>query len=49
MFLKKKTIEVQGIKQVEALKAVELEINQELESIEDFFQKILKISKLKIK
>ena len=49
MFLKKKTIEVQGKKKVEALKAVELEINQELESIEDFFQKKLKILKLKIK
>ena len=49
MFLKKKNIKDKRIKQVEALKAVELEINQELESIEDFFQKKLKILKLKMK
>ena len=35
-----KTIEDQGIKQIEALKALKSEGNQELESIEDeFFQK----------
>ena len=34
-----KTIEDQGIKQVEALKALKPEKNQELESIEGLFQK----------
>ena len=33
----RKTIEDQGIKQVEALKALKSEENQELESIEGFF------------
>ena len=44
-----KTIEDQGIKQVEALKALKPEENQELESIEKKFPKRWKTMKLKMK
>ena len=40
---------LQGIKQIEALKTLKPEENQELESTERLFQKRWKIMKLKIK
>ena len=45
----RKTIEDQGLKQVEALKALKSEEDQELESIEGIFQKICELMKLKMK
>ena len=44
-----KTIEDKGIKQVESLKALRAEENQELESIQGLFQKSWELLKLKLK
>ena len=41
-------LHIQGINQVEALKALKPEQNQELESIEGFFSKRMRIDEIKI-
>ena len=45
--MKKKTIEEQGKKQVKVLNQLKPEKNQELESIEGFFQKTIRNNEIK--